>query len=317
MNGAIVVVVAVLAGASAVIALIYAFRAEDKQLAAAQASLIPVLADPAEKPAAGRPQSDPAPVLTHSLQRLGLAKRVQWSLLQAGLLVRPSELLALMLAGALVGFMVGVLLHGIVLGGALAAGAFYLPVAYVNLRKDARRRALARQLADALAMMASSLRSGYSFLRAMQIVGDEMDAPISEEFSRVLDELNVGVAHETALQHLYDRCPTGDIELVVTACQIQASVGGNLAQILDTTSAMIRERVRLQGEIAALTAEGRLSAGILAALPLFLAVIVNHLSPGYLQPLVATRMGLIMFGGASVAMVAGLALIKRMLRIEI
>jgi tight adherence protein B len=107
------------------------------------------------------------------------------------------------------------------------------------------------------------------------------------------------------------------VELVVTACQIQANVGGNLAEILETAAEMIRERVRLYGEINALTAEGRLSAGILAALPIFLALVVDRLSPGYLQPLFSTRAGLMMLGGASVAMLTGLALIKKMLNIQI
>jgi tight adherence protein B len=180
-----------------------------------------------------------------------------------------------------------------------------------------RQKALVNQLGDALCMMASSLRSGYSFMRAMQVVRDEMDAPIAEEFGRVLDELNVGVAQERALKHLQDRCPNADVELVVTACQIQASVGGNLAQILDTTSEMIRERSRLQGEIGALTAEGRLSAGILIVLPPVLGVLVSRLSPGYMDALFQTPTGLLLLGGASGAMLAGILVIRKMLDVKI
>jgi len=264
-----------------------------------------------------RAHQDPSPIISSSLERLGLQKKLQWHMLQAGLLLRPSELASFMLGAGAAAFVAGIFLRGLPLAIAMGVGAAYLPLAYVAVRKSARRKALVNQLPEALSMMASSLRSGYSFLRAMQAVGDEMDPPIAEEFGRVLDELNVGVSHEFALKHLHERCPTGDIELVVTACQIQANVGGNLAEILDTTSDMIRERVRLQGEISALTAEGRLSAGILAALPVFLAVIVNHLSPGYLDPLFKTKLGLLMFGGASVAMTMGLLLIKKMLNIQI
>ena len=262
-------------------------------------------------------QTDPSPLLTTSLERMGIRKRLQGELLQAGLLLRPSELVTLMLGTLCVGFTVGLFLHGLPVAIGLGLVGAGLPWAYIRGRKARRRKALVGQLAEALSMMGSSLRSGYSFMRAIQVVTNEMDPPISEEFGRVLDELNVGVSHERALKHLMDRCPSGDIELVVTACQIQATVGGNLAEILDTTAAMIRERVRLQGEIAALTAEGRLSAGILTALPVFMALIVSHLSPGYMNPLIETRVGLTMLGGAAGAMLMGVLVIKKMPRIQI
>lgn len=275
--------------------------------------------DPERAPVEPRPpdKTDPSPLLTTSLDRMGIRKRLQNELLQAGLLLRPSELVTLMLGTLCVGFTVGLFLHGAVVALALGLVGAGLPWVYIRGRKARRRKALVGQLAEALGMMASSLRSGYSFMRAIQVVTSEMDPPIAEEFGRVLDELNVGVSHERALKHLMDRCPSGDIELVVTACQIQATVGGNLAEILDTTAAMIRERVRLQGEIAALTAEGRLSAGILTALPVFMALVVSHLSPGYMNPLIDTRVGLMMLGGAGGAMLMGVLVIKKMLAIRI
>lgn len=307
----VIIIGAVLAAGIAAFALAMAFKPENSKSDYPE----PVAAAPEEtvfsKPA------DASPVITGTLQRLGLNRRLQWMLLQAGLLLRPSELAALMLGSAGAGFVVGMVVHKLLGAVVLAGVGAVVPVIYVNIRIGMRRKALGNQLAEALCMMASSLRSGYSFLRAMQVVCDEMDAPISEEFGRVLDELNVGVSHENALRHLHDRCPTPDIELVVTACQIQANVGGNLAEILDTAAEMIRERVRLHGEINALTAEGRLSAGILAALPIFLALVVDRLSPGYLQPLFNTRPGLMMFGGASFAMLTGVLLIKKMLNIQI
>lgn len=260
---------------------------------------------------------DPSPLISLALSRLGMTKRVQRALLQAGLLVRPSEIIALGLGLAAIGFTIGFFVRGWPGALVLTAAGGYLPVIYVNLRSTRRRQLLVAQLSDALAMMASSLRSGYSFMRAMQVVKDEMEPPIAEEFGRVLDELNVGVSQERALKHLLDRCPNPDIELVVTACQIQSTVGGNLAEILDTTADMIRERVRLQGEIAALTAEGRLSAGILTALPIVLALVVNRLSPGYLSPLVETKLGLVMLGGGVGAMMMGVLIIKKMLAVRI
>jgi tight adherence protein B len=223
--------------------------------------------------------------------------------------------LVLGLAGA--GFAVGMVIRGPILALAMAALAGWLPFVWISVRRQRRAKALVDQLADALSMMASSLRSGYSFMRAMQVVRDEMEPPISEEFGRVLDELNVGVSQERALRHLLERCPQPDIELVVTACQIQATVGGNLAEILDTTAAMIRERVRLQGEISALTAEGRLSATILLGLPILLGLVVNHLSPGYLNPLFQTHVGMMLAMGAGGGMLLGMLVIRKMLQVQI
>lgn len=261
--------------------------------------------------------TDPSPFISLVLDRFGRSKKMQWHLLQAGLLVRPSELVALALGVAGVGFVTGTVIKGYLVGVPLAALGMAMPFLYVNFRKKGRRKTMVAQLGDALSMMSSSLRSGYSFMRAMQVVSDEMDPPIAEEFGRVLDELNVGVNQERALQHLADRCPNPDIDLVVTACQIQANVGGNLAEVLDTTSDMIRERVRLQGEIAALTAEGRLSAGILGSLPIVLAIAVSRLSPGYLDPLIQTPIGIMVLGAGIAAMITGMLVIRKLLAVQI
>ena len=103
----------------------------------------------------------------------------------------------------------------------------------------------------------------------------------------------------------------------MTACQIQSTVGGNLAQILDTTAGMIRERARLQGEISALTAEGRMSATILTGMPIILGVVVSRMSPGYMDPLFNTPTGLILFCGAVGSTLMGLLVIRKMLAVEI
>ena len=260
---------------------------------------------------------DASPLLSKILDRLGVGRTLQIRLLQAGLLIKPSEMLALSLAMAALGYFTGLMMHKPTLGLLCAPAGFAIPFFYVQFRVGMRQKALVMQLGDALSMMASSLRSGYSFMRAMQVVRDEMDAPISEEFGRVLDELNLGVSQERALQHLEDRCNSNDVELVVTACQIQASVGGNLAQILDITSGMLRERTRLQGEIAALTAEGRLSAGILILLPPALGIIVSRMSPGYMDPLFQTHTGLMLLAGAGGAMVLGILVIRKLLAVQI
>ena len=130
-----------------------------------------------------------------------------------------------------------------------------------------------------LTLIASSLRSGYSFLRAIQVVGQEMPDPIAEEFRRTVAESNLGVPTEQALGRMVERVPSYDLDLVVTAVNIQLQVGGNLAQILDTIAATIRERVRNQREIAALTAEGKLSGWVCAGMPPIMCAIMTALNP--------------------------------------
>lgn len=303
--------VLVLAG-GAVVALVAARRPRTEQ----GSHLVP------QRAAQAGPQPEPeppdaSPLVTHLLDRAGLARQLQWRLLKAGLLLKPTELVVLVAGIAGAGYVVGLFLHGPLIAIALAIAGAMLPFSYMNMRVARRSKLMAAQLPEALGMMASSMRSGYSFMRAMQVVSQEMDPPISQEFGRVLDELGVGLSQERALQHLHDRCPNNDIELVVTACQIQANVGGNLAEILETTADMIRERARLQGEIAALTAEGKLSAYILIGLPIGLAVVVSRMSPGYLDPLYQTHQGLQLLALAIGAMMVGVLIIKKMLSVDL
>ncbi len=190
--------------------------------------------------------ADSAPLVTRLLHRTRLNDAIQWELLRAGLLIKPSEMIAISVAAGIGAYMVG-----LTFPPSLITRAFLLliglgsPWIYVQVRKQYRYKLLITQLPEALQLIASSLRSGFSILRAIEVVANEMPAPISREFRWVLDEVNVGVSMERAFTHMVRRTASPDVKLMVTAIQIQSSVGGDLAEVLDTTSTMIRERFQL------------------------------------------------------------------------
>ncbi len=163
-----------------------------------------------------------------------------------------------------------------------------------------------------LNLMVNGLRAGYSTMQAMEAVSRELPAPISDEFHRVVQEMQIGIPMEKALDNLLRRIPSDDLDFVITAINVQREVGGNLSEILDTISFTIRERVRIKGEIRVMTAQVRTSATVLSLIPVFLAIALWFVSPEYIgsfftessvlpQPLcgivaVATIIGMIVLG---------------------
>jgi tight adherence protein B len=263
-------------------------------------------------------QRDFLPFVTQMLERRSLGERLQIELIRAGLKIRPSEYLGLIVLSTVVFGLTGLLLPGYRFAvPMLALLGFCWPQVMVKSLTAARMRKFENQLPDALTLIASSLRSGYSFLRAIQVVGQEMPDPISEEFRRAVAESNLGMPTEQALGGMVERVPSYDLDLVVTAVNIQLQVGGNLAQILDTIAATIRDRVRNQREIAALTAEGKLSGWVCAGMPPIMAAIMTALNPDYMKPLFSEAVGLMMIGVALGLQLVGGLVIKKMLSIDV
>lgn len=262
---------------------------------------------------------DPAPLLSGLLQQSAMGKRLQLAILQAGLVWRPSEFLVLMLACALVGYMFGFFFGGrsIVMAVMVGITGSAVPYAYLMYQQSKRQSRLSAQLPDMLDILSASLRAGHSFLSGIQIVVSQMRPPISEEFARVVQEVKFGAALNKALEDLIHRTQNYDMELIIQAVQTQLSVGGNLAEILDKIGSMIRDRVRLKGEIDAATAEGRFSAMILVGMPFLLAFIVNSISPGYLSPLFTDMMGRMMLAGAVGLLIVGILIIRSMLNMDL
>jgi len=268
---------------------------------------------------AEKPDIDPAPLLSGILQNSKLGKRLQLLILRAGLVWRPSELVALTLACILLGYIIGILSSrgSITMGIILALLASVGPYVYLKAKQARRQAHLSAQIPDMLDILSSSLRSGHSFLSGVQILVSQMQPPLTDEFARVVQEVKFGASLTDALGDLVYRTENYDMELIVSAVQTQLAVGGNLAEILDQIGTMIRDRIALAGEVSAATAEGRFSAMILVGMPFVLAFIVNSVSPGYLSPLLTDPLGQMMLAAAAGLVVVGVLIIRKMLDVEL
>jgi tight adherence protein B len=236
-------------------------------------------------------ESQIAAKVDQAFGRQTFAKTVQRRLAQADLKLTLFEfLLAKVLATMAlcgVGVYIGrtgpvqMVLFGI--GGAVLG--FFAPDWFVKYRIHQRVKAFNGQLADTISLMANSLRSGYSLLQSMELVARESPEPIGTEFKRVVREVGLGISPQEALANLYRRMASDDLDLLITAINIQYEVGGNLAHILDTISHTIRERVRIKGEIQVLTTQGRVTGYLVTALPFIIAIIVTLINPNYMAAL--------------------------------
>ncbi len=261
---------------------------------------------------------DVLPTVTRWLSQQEWEPRLRLRMLQADLRLRPAEWVALCAGAAVACFLLGLTMtHG--LGAALLLGALgaAVPQIVLSSRRQARRRRFDLQLPDALMLLTSALRAGYSFSLAMQTVAEELPPPLAAEFAWATGEVKLGVPLGVALGRVLARTQSPDLDLIVTAILIQLPLGGNLAEVLDAIAETIRERVRITGEVQTLTAEGRLSAGILIVLAPALALLLSLHSPDYFQPLLQSPFGHLLIGGAIAGQIVGALLIRSMVTLEV
>jgi tight adherence protein B len=180
---------------------------------------------------------------------------------------------------AVIAYLIQPIIYSPVVGGVIG---FFIPRFYVKRQQVVRLNKFNDQLADMLNLMVNGLRAGYSTMQALEAVSRELPAPISDEFRRVVQEMQIGISMDKALDNLLRRIPSEDLDFVVTAMNVQREVGGNLAEILDTISFTIRERVRIKGEIRIMTAQVRTSGAVLSLIPVFLAIALYFVSPEYI-----------------------------------
>ena len=220
-----------------------------------------------------------------ALERRGRKAALHTALERAGLDLRPGEFLVLAGTAAAVLFLAGAALFGVLVGLVLAAIALASAKVLVSVLTTRRTRAFSEQLPDTLQILAGSLRAGYGLVQAVDAVSHEAPSPTQEEFRRVVLEHRLGRDLTDSLQAMSDRIDTEDLRWVVQAVDIHREIGGDLASILDTVAGTIRERGQILRQVRALTAEGRLSAYILIALPFVLAGIMRIVNPDYILAL--------------------------------
>jgi len=219
------------------------------------------------------------------VEKSSFGDRIARDLARADLKIKPGEYLALyviaILGVALIGYLAG---GRLVLSALIGAGiGAILPGVYVRRQKSKRLVHFNDQLPDMLNLVVNGLRAGYSTLQAMEAVSKELPAPISDEFRRVVQEMQLGIPMEKALDNLLRRIPSEDLDFVVTAINVQREVGGNLAEIMDVITYTIRERIRIKGEIRALTAQAVYSGRALALMPVGLLCILWFLNRSYVM----------------------------------
>ena len=236
---------------------------------------------------------------------------------QARLPLRPGEFMLVGLAGGIVlGAFMDAITTSTLFGVVAALLSPFLGVAYLRRRIAKRKRRFEEQFPDALTLIGSSLSAGHTFLRSIQMMCEEGEAPIAEEFARVVSETQLGDPLVDALDRMAQRLDIRDVDWVVQAIRIQQTVGGKLADLLHTLADFIRAREEIRREIDVLTAEGKLSAYVLGALPVFLAVFIQVSNPGYLNPMFS-GWGIAWLGGALASVAIGMTLILRMVKVDV
>jgi tight adherence protein B len=265
------------------------------------------------------------------MERQDMTARLGVELARADLKLKPAEFVLMWIASPFVfaaaAFLAGFIFTGlknpIALALAFPIGA-YFPRFYLKYRQGKRVKLFAKQLPDTITLLANSLRAGSSFLQGVELITREARPPISEEFERVVREMSLGVALQPALNNMARRLKSEDLELMVTAINIQSQVGGNLATVLDSIAFTIRERVRIQGEIQTLTAMQRYSGYVITLLPVGLAGILFLISPSYITAmlnkppeLLGLPMGIVFFIIGLISMGIGYLLIRRIVDIKV
>jgi tight adherence protein B len=250
--------------------------------------------------------------------RLSFLPKLQTTLDQADLPWSAAQTLLNLCAG---GLMAAVVLFMLQVNPLAAAGCgvavVILPLGAINFLRKRRMSKLGGQLPDVFEMMSQALRAGQSLAGAIQIVHEQLPPPVSTEFGLVYQEQNLGVKVEDALLSMANRVDSMDVRFFVTAVMIQRQTGGDLAEVLDNISNVIRERIELQGMVKGLTAEGRLSGYVLFALPFLVFAAVNMLNPEYSARLFTDPLGRVMLIVAGGMQLMGLAMIRWIVNIKI
>ena len=258
------------------------------------------------------------PRLNELLARLGFGQRMHRFISASALAVSPAELLLMSAALALLGLVLpGLFGKPPIFGATLGLALAVLPWWRVASRRSKRIELIERQFPEALDLMGRAMRAGHSFPSSVKMVADEMAEPLGRDFRILFDEMNYGVPANEALQHLAERVPVSDVSYFVVAVMIQRESGGNLAELLDKISIIVRDRLKLLGDVRTLSAEGRLSAIILTALPFGVGLVVNLVNPEFMAVLWTDPLGVRMVGVAGFMMVLGILWMRSIIRIRV
>ena len=283
-------------------------RAVEERL---QASLKPVESEISKRPRL-------ADRMTKRLSRLSFGERLEHQLTAADSNMSVGEFMMVRLAVTLWAFVVGWFISRQPTAGMLlAVGGWIAPGIWLQMKQSRRTKAFGDQLPDMLTMLTGSLRAGYGLLYAISVIEKEMPEPMATEFSRVLRETALGYTLSDALDHLVARVQNDDLELIVTAVHIQSEVGGSLADVLETISRTIRERIQLKGTIRAITSQQKMTGTVLSALPFVVGTILFLISPDYMMGIFQPGWPLLIPISAVIMVIFGNIVMNQVTKIEV
>ncbi|MBZ5641877.1 MAG: type II secretion system F family protein [Acidobacteriia bacterium] len=258
------------------------------------------------------------PWLDRALSNWSKISYVRALLAQAGVSTKPGQIIlstgvfglgTYLVAHLLLGNPVLPVLYGLIAGS--------IPIGTVYFKRYKRLGAFEKNFPDAIDLLARAVRAGHALNSGMEIVGEEMSEPIAGEFRKTFEEQRLGLMFKEALVNLCERVPTQDVRFFATALIIQDETGGNLAEILGSLSATIRDRFRIRGEVRARTAQGRLTAGLLISIPPAMLIALNIINPEYIRPLFTNMTGILMLVGAGTLQFLGGIILWKIVNIDV
>ncbi|MBI0577628.1 type II secretion system F family protein [Neobacillus cucumis] len=256
--------------------------------------------------------------LSNIFKNVQFSRKTEKMLVEAGSGLRPEEFFALrLLASAGSGLFTAFLGLPWFLSAIAVIFGYAIPHYFMKQKRKKRLTRLSYQLIEVLGMMANSMRAGFSFMQAMQLVGKEISDPLGPEFDRIVRQAGLGMPLEDVFEELIDRLPNKELEVVVQAILAQRKSGGNLAELLETMEETIRGRVRVLEELNTLTAQGRMSSWIITLLPIGLGLYLTFVSKDYFSPMLHHPLGWAMLTIGSVFIIIGWVVIQKIIRIEV
>ena len=258
------------------------------------------------------------PTLHRMLTRWFWPARLRSFIAQAGMRVRPGKLMLISGAMGLAALEAADIRYGrLSLAVAVGAAAGLLPLLFIAVQRARRLAAFERQFPEVIDLLSRSVRAGHSFVSGLEVVASDLPAPVSTEFRIVFDEQRFGLPLREALLDLCERVPRIDVRLFVVALLVQKETGGNLVEILANLAHVIRERFRIAGEVRIRTAQGRLTAAILIALPIIMMALLHVLDPEYVKLLFVDRLGQLMLIVAAALQTLGAFIVWRIVRVRV
>jgi tight adherence protein B len=258
------------------------------------------------------------PAFDNYLRRSERVSELQKTLEQGNIDVRAGNFIMLCIISALVFALIAFIVGGnLIFGWVGALIGFFIPYAYASHKRSKRFQKFEEKFPEAIDTLARAVRAGHAFTTAIEMIANEVSEPVAGEFRQLFEEQKFGLPVRDALLNLTDRIPLVDVKFFVTAVMLQRETGGNLAEILDNLSYVIRERFKILRQVRVHTAQGRLTMVLLMALPPTIVVVMQVLNPGFIQPLFSDPWGHVLIVAGISMQTIGYFVIRKIIRIQV